>query len=149
RADAQAAVDAAVGAAQVRLAAAAHGARPRSGNFRQSSAARVTPRRARPRRRALAREALQHAIESAAGLSSTGFLGCTAMSGAGEFLGTITAGGYRLVRALGGGRVWEARHDRLNGRFALKLFGEVDARAFQRTAQQALALRHPSIVRLV
>jgi serine/threonine protein kinase len=72
------------------------------------------------------------------------------MSGAGEFSGTITAGGYRLVRALdGGGRVHEARHDRLAGRFALKLFGDVDARAFQRAVQQASALHHPGIARVV
>jgi serine/threonine-protein kinase len=73
------------------------------------------------------------------------------MSGAGEFSGTITAGSYRRVRALGGGagRVYEARHDRLPGRFALKLFDEVDARAYQRAAQQAAALRHPGIARVV
>jgi serine/threonine-protein kinase len=59
-------------------------------------------------------------------------------------------GSYRLVRALDtGGRVHEARHDRLPGRFAVKLFGEVDARAFHRGVQQASALRHPSIVRVV
>ena len=72
------------------------------------------------------------------------------MSGAGEFSGTITAGSYRVVRALGGdGRVHEARHERLAARFALKLLGDVDARAFQRGAQQAAALRHPGIVKVV
>jgi serine/threonine-protein kinase len=71
------------------------------------------------------------------------------MSGAGEFSGTIAAGRYRLGRALGGGRVHEARHDRVGGRFALERFGDVDARAFLRGAQQAAALRHPGIVRVL
>ena len=72
------------------------------------------------------------------------------MSGAGEFSGTITAGSYRLVRALGGGgRVHEARHERVAARFALKLLGDVDARAFQSGAHQATKLRHPGIVKVV
>jgi serine/threonine protein kinase len=73
------------------------------------------------------------------------------MRGAEELSGTITAGSYRLVRALGAddGRVHEARHDRLAGRFAVKLFGEVEPGAFQRGAQQASALRHPGIVKVV
>jgi serine/threonine-protein kinase len=54
------------------------------------------------------------------------------------------------VRILDGARrVHEARHDRLAGRFALKLFGDVDARAFQRAVGQASALHHPGIVRVV
>jgi serine/threonine protein kinase len=81
----------------------------------------------------------------------TRFLGCTAMLGAGEFSGTLTTGSYWLVRALGDGdgRVHEARHERVAGRFALKLFGDVDPRAFERGAQQAAALRHPGIVKVV
>ena len=72
------------------------------------------------------------------------------MSGAGEFFGSSTAGSYRLVRVLEGARrVHEARHDRLPARFALKLFGDVDGRAFQRAVQQASALHHPGIVRVV
>jgi serine/threonine-protein kinase len=72
------------------------------------------------------------------------------MSAAGEFSGTTTAGSYRLVRPLDAeGEVFEARHDRLPGRFAVKLFEEVDARAFLRAVQQASALRHPGIVRVV
>jgi serine/threonine protein kinase len=68
-----------------------------------------------------------------------------------ELSGTMMAGSYRLVRALGGddGHVHEARHDRLPDRFAVKLFGEVEPRAFQRGAQQASALRHPGIVKVV
>jgi serine/threonine protein kinase len=73
------------------------------------------------------------------------------MTGAAEFSGTITSGSYRLVRAVEGGRgrVHEARHDRIAGRFAVKLFGDVDARAFQRGAQQASALRHPGVAQVV
>jgi serine/threonine-protein kinase len=73
------------------------------------------------------------------------------MLGAGELSGTNTAGSYRLVRALGSGasRVHEARHDRLAGRFAVKLLGGVEPSAFLRGAQQAAALRHPGIVRVV
>jgi len=72
------------------------------------------------------------------------------MSGAGEFLGTNAAGSYRLVRLLDGSRrVHEARHERLPGRFALKLFSRVDARAFQRSVQQGAALHHPGVVRVV
>ena len=73
------------------------------------------------------------------------------MLGAGEFSGTLTTGSYRLVRALGDGdgRVHEARHERIAGRFALKLFGDVDPRAFERGAQQATALRHPGVVKVV
>ena len=72
------------------------------------------------------------------------------MSGVGEFSGTSLVGSYRPVRVLdGAGRVHEARHDRVPGRFVIKLFANVDARAFQRGAQQAAALRHPGIVRVV
>src|SRR5258707_6417108 len=72
------------------------------------------------------------------------------MTGVGEILGTLTAGTYRLGRPLGGdGRVHEARHDTLRGRFAIKLFGEVEPRPFQRGAQRASALRHPGIAKVV
>jgi serine/threonine protein kinase len=75
------------------------------------------------------------------------------MMAAGELSGTMTTGSYRLVRALenagGDTRVHEARHDRLSGRFVVKLLGEVEPRAFQRGIQQASALRHPGIVKIV
>jgi len=75
------------------------------------------------------------------------------MMAAGELSGTMTTGSYRLVRALenvgGAARVHEARHDRLSGRFVVKLLGEVEPRAFQRGIQQASALRHPGIVKVV
>jgi serine/threonine-protein kinase len=54
------------------------------------------------------------------------------------------------VRALDGSRrVHEVRHDRLPGRFVLKLLDDVDARAFQRAVQEGAALHHPGIVRVV
>jgi serine/threonine protein kinase len=73
------------------------------------------------------------------------------MAGAADIRGAVTTGTYRLVRPLGrqGGRVHEARHDRLAGRFAVKLFGEVEPRAFQRNAQLAAALHHPGIVEVI
>jgi serine/threonine-protein kinase len=79
------------------------------------------------------------------------------MTGGGEFSGTITAGRFRLVLALDdgvagqvrGARVHEARHDRLAGRFAMKLFDDIEARAFQRGAQQATSLHHAGIVKVV
>jgi serine/threonine protein kinase len=73
------------------------------------------------------------------------------MRGAADIAGVVTAGEYRLVRPLGrqGGRVHEARHDRLMGRFAVKLFGDVEPRAFQRSAQLAAGLRHPGIVQVI
>ncbi|HEV3030759.1 MAG TPA: protein kinase [Polyangia bacterium] len=74
------------------------------------------------------------------------------MTGEREFSGTITAGRFRLVRALGdgvAGRVHEARHDRLADRFAVKLFGDVEPCAFQRGAQQASSLHHAGLVKVV
>ncbi|HVX96210.1 MAG TPA: serine/threonine-protein kinase [Polyangia bacterium] len=72
------------------------------------------------------------------------------MSGVGDFSGTIAAGRYRLVRPLvPGGRVHEARHERMPGRFALKVLGAVDARAFRRGAHLAAALHHDAIVKVV
>ncbi len=70
---------------------------------------------------------------------------------AAELSGTMVTGRYRLVRALGGGdgHVHEARHDRLPDRFALKLFGDAEPRAFARCAQQASALRHEAIVQVL
>src|SRR4051794_2809100 len=68
-----------------------------------------------------------------------------------EIPGAVSAGSYRLVRLLGGagGRVYEARHDRRSGRFAVKLFEDADPGAFQRGAQHVLALRHPGIVPVI
>jgi serine/threonine protein kinase len=72
------------------------------------------------------------------------------MTGVGEFSGTIAPGRYRIVRPLSsGGRVHEAQHERLPGRFALKVMGSVDARAFRRGVQIAAALRHDAIVKVV
>jgi serine/threonine protein kinase len=72
------------------------------------------------------------------------------MTGVGDFSGTIAGGRYRLVRPLvPGGRVHEARHERMPGRFALKVLGAVDAHAFRRGAQLAAALRHDAIVKVV
>jgi serine/threonine-protein kinase len=73
------------------------------------------------------------------------------MSGVGDFSGTVTPGRYRLVRPLDrdGGRVHEARHERLSGRFALKLFNDVEPLTFRKRAQVATALRHPGIVQVV
>jgi len=72
------------------------------------------------------------------------------MPGVGELSRTQTVGSYRLVRPLGGdGHVYEARHARRGGRFALKLLGDVDAEAFARATHQAAALRHPGIVQVV
>jgi serine/threonine protein kinase len=72
------------------------------------------------------------------------------MTGVGDFSGTIAAGRYRIVRPLvPGGRVHEARHERMPGRFALKVLGAVDAHAFRRGAHLAAALRHDAIVRVV
>jgi serine/threonine protein kinase len=68
-----------------------------------------------------------------------------------EIPGAVIAGTYRLVRPLSGegGRVYEARHDRLSGRFAVKLFAEVEPRAFLRSAQLASALRHSGVVQVI
>jgi serine/threonine-protein kinase len=68
-----------------------------------------------------------------------------------EIPGGVIGGSYRLVRALDGarGRVHEAKHDRLTGRFAIKLFPNADPAAFQRGAQLASALRHPGIVQVI
>src|SRR5690349_16892213 len=65
--------------------------------------------------------------------------------------GAVMAGRYRLLRALdgAGGRLYEARHDRLSGRFAVKLYPDADPAAFRRRAQVALALRHPAIVQVI
>ena len=68
-----------------------------------------------------------------------------------EIPGGVIGGTYRLVRALDGarGRVHEAKHDRLAGRFAIKLFPNAEPQAFQRGAQLASALRHPGIVQVI
>jgi len=65
--------------------------------------------------------------------------------------GAVMAGSFRLGRALDGssGRVHEARHDRLAGRFAVKLFPEAQPGTFQHHARLALALRHPGIAQVI
>jgi serine/threonine protein kinase len=72
--------------------------------------------------------------------------------------GTVLQGTYRIVRAVGAGgmgEVYEARHARLPGRFAIKVLttpvaqGSPEFRRFQREAEIASSLRHPNIVQVV
>src|SRR5262245_17264512 len=73
------------------------------------------------------------------------------MSWPAEIPGVVIAGSYHLVRSLDGerGRVYEARHERLAGRLAVKLFEGIDPQAFRRNAQLALALRHQGIAQVI
>jgi serine/threonine-protein kinase len=68
-----------------------------------------------------------------------------------EIPGAVMAGRYRLLRALDGERrrLYEARHDRLAGRFAVKLYPDAEPSAFRRRAQLALALRHPGAAQVI
>ena len=72
--------------------------------------------------------------------------------------GTILHDTYQVVRRVGAGgmgEVYEARHARLPGRFAVKvLAARVDAdspefRRFRREAEIASSLRHPNLVQVV
>lgn len=73
-------------------------------------------------------------------------------------LGALLADTYRVVRLVGVGgmgEVYEATHDRLAGRYAIKvLLAEVSDRAgmfqrFRREAEVTSGLRHPNIVQVV
>ena len=73
-------------------------------------------------------------------------------------LGILLADTYRVVRLIGTGgmgEVYEATHDRLAGRYAVKvLHAEFAARAdlfqrFRREAEVTSALRHPNIVQVL
>jgi serine/threonine protein kinase len=68
-----------------------------------------------------------------------------------EIPGAVVGGTYRLVRPLGGdsGKVYEARHDRLTGRFVIKLLADAEPEAFQRSVQLVSALRHPGVVQVI
>ncbi len=72
--------------------------------------------------------------------------------------GTVLQDTYEIVRRLGMGgmgEVYEARHRRLPGRFAVKVLsatvsaGSADFLRFQREAEIASSLRHPNIVHVV
>lgn len=72
--------------------------------------------------------------------------------------GTVLQGTYEIVRPVGAGgmgEVYEARHARLPGRFAIKILsfrvddGSAEFRRFQREAEIASSLRHPHIVQVV
>jgi len=73
-------------------------------------------------------------------------------------LGTLLADTYRVVRLVGAGgmgEVYEATHDRLSGRYAVKvLLAEVSDRTgifqrFRREAEVTSGLRHPNIVQVL
>jgi serine/threonine-protein kinase len=72
--------------------------------------------------------------------------------------GTVLQGTYEIVRPVGSGgmgEVYEARHARLPGRFAVKVLtarvavGSSDFLRFRREAEIASSLRHPHIVQVV
>ena len=72
--------------------------------------------------------------------------------------GTLLADTYRVVRLVGEGgmgEVYEATHDRLAGRYAIKvLLAEISNRAdifqrFRREAEVTSGLRHPNIVQIL
>src|SRR5262249_43558963 len=72
--------------------------------------------------------------------------------------GTVLRGTYEILRRIGVGgvgEVYEARHTRLPGRFAVKVLSGVvegsgaDFLRFRREAEVASSLRHPHIVQVV
>jgi serine/threonine protein kinase len=72
--------------------------------------------------------------------------------------GAILQNTYRIVRRVGGGgmgEVYEARHDRLSGRYAVKVLGADMAGhpeallRFRREAQVTSSLQHPGIVQVI
>ncbi len=72
--------------------------------------------------------------------------------------GAVLDGTYKIVRRIGDGgmgEVYEARHSRLSGRYAVKVLNatvsaQPDAEArFRREAQVTSALRHPGIVQII
>jgi serine/threonine-protein kinase len=69
-----------------------------------------------------------------------------------ELAGHVLGGKYRLVRNVSDGprKVYEARHERLAGRFAVKLWPATTPwDAFRRGAEVAVMLRHPGIMQTV
>jgi eukaryotic-like serine/threonine-protein kinase len=69
-----------------------------------------------------------------------------------ELAGHVLGGKYRLVRPVSEGprRVYEARHERLSGRFAVKVWPATTPwDAFRRGAELAITLRHPGVVQLL
>jgi serine/threonine-protein kinase len=69
-----------------------------------------------------------------------------------ELGGHVLGGKYRLVRAISEGprRVYEARHERLAGRFALKQWPATTPwDAFRRGAELAVTLRHPGVMQVL
>ncbi|HEV3033095.1 MAG TPA: protein kinase [Polyangia bacterium] len=66
-----------------------------------------------------------------------------------ELTGHVLGGKYRLVRAVSEGprQVYEARHERFSGRFAVKLWPPTTPwEAFWRGAEVAMTLRHPGVM---
>jgi serine/threonine-protein kinase len=69
-----------------------------------------------------------------------------------ELAGHVLGGKYRLVRNISDGprKVYEARHERLAGRFAVKQWPATTPwDAFRRGAEVAMMLRHPGIMQVV
>ncbi len=69
-----------------------------------------------------------------------------------ELRGYVLGGKYRLVRQVSDGprRVYEARHERLAGRFAAKLWPATTPwDAFRRGAELASTLRHPGVMQVL
>src|SRR5882672_3868333 len=74
------------------------------------------------------------------------------MAQAPELTGHVLGGKYRLVRAVSDGprQVYEARHERLAGRFAVKLWPPTTPwEAFWRGAELAITLRHPGVMQVL
>jgi hypothetical protein len=69
-----------------------------------------------------------------------------------ELAGHVLGGKYRLVRSVSDGplKVYEARHERLSGRFAVTLWPATTPwDAFRRGAELAVTLRHPGVVQVL
>jgi hypothetical protein len=69
-----------------------------------------------------------------------------------ELAGHVLGGKYRLVRSVSDGprRVYEARHERLAGRFAVKLWPATTPwDVFRRGAELAVTLRHPGVMQVL
>ncbi|HVZ71543.1 MAG TPA: serine/threonine-protein kinase, partial [Polyangia bacterium] len=74
------------------------------------------------------------------------------MSADTERSGHVLAGKYRLIRAVSEGarEVWEARHEAIAGRVALKLWPLTTPwDAFRRGAERATTLRHPGVMQVL
>jgi serine/threonine-protein kinase len=69
-----------------------------------------------------------------------------------ELAGHVLGGNFRLIRSVSDGprKVYEARHDRLSGRFAVKTWPTTTPwDAFQRGAELASTLRHPGVMQVL